>query len=228
VAAALGAFRSEPAAAALRPLARRDPSYLVEAEAARALGKTRQKSALKPLLSMLDRSSWADVVRSGTLDGLSALRDEAGLEPVLERTRYGYPSHGRRAAVGALAELGEGKRVREHLETLLDDRDPHLRSDVVSALVRLGDARCRPALRRALEHESDGRILRRLREALRELGEAPAERKRVADELEGLRGELLELKARLAKLEGKKHGDSTAERPKAKARKARPPRKAKP
>jgi aminopeptidase N len=211
VAAALGAFRNERAAELLKPLAKHDESYLVEAEAARALGKTRQKSALKPLLAMVDRSSWADVVRSGTLDGLSALRDEGGLEPVLERTQYGYPTRGRRAAVGALAELGEGKRVREHLEALLDDPDPHLRSDVVSALVRLGDTRSRPALRRALEHELDGRAARRLREALRDLGEGPAERKRVADELESLRGELLELKARFAKLEAKK-SDSKPEK----------------
>ncbi|HWA75857.1 MAG TPA: M1 family aminopeptidase [Polyangiaceae bacterium] len=204
VAAALGAFRDERAVELLRPLAQRDASYLVEAEAARALGKTKQKAALKPLLAMVDRKSWADVVRSGTLDGLSALRDEAGLPEVLERTRYGYPSRGRRAAVGALAELGEGKKVREHLESLLDDGDPHLRADVASALLRLGDHRCRPALRRALDREIDGRVARRLREALRDLGEGASERKRVADELESLRGELLELKARLAKIEAKK------------------------
>jgi aminopeptidase N len=206
VAGALGAFRNEQAAELLKPLARRDESYLVEAEAARALGRTRQKMALKPLLTMVDRSSWADVVRSGALEGLSALRDEAGLAPILERTEYGYPTRGRRAAVGALADLGEGKRVREHLEALLDDPDPHLRGDVVSALLRLGDPRCRPALRRALEHELDGRTVRRLREALRDLGEGPSERKRVADELESLRGELLELKARFAKIEARKSG----------------------
>jgi aminopeptidase N len=203
LAAALGSFRNEQAAALLTKLARKDPSYLVESEAARALGKTRQKSALKPLLTMIDRSSWADVVRTGVIDGLSALRDEAALEPVLRRTHYGYAIRGRRAAIGALAELGEGKRIREHLESLLDDADPHLRIDVVSALVRFGDARCRPALRRALEHELDGRVLRRLREALRDLGEGPAEKKRMADEIEGLRGELLELKARLSKIEAK-------------------------
>lgn len=231
VAAALGAFRNERAAELLKPLAKHDDSYLVEAEAARALGKTRQKSAFKALVGMVDRSSWADVVRSGALDGLAALRDEEGLDPVLERTRYGYPTRGRRAAVGALAELGEGKRVREHLEALLDDPDPHLRSDVVSALVRLGDVRARPALRRALEHELDGRAARRLREGLRDLGEGPAERKRVADELESLRGELLELKARFAKIEAKKEGKpEKRELAKLKARlsaKAEPVKKAK-
>jgi aminopeptidase N len=226
IAAALGGFRDERATALLKPLAQRDPSYLVEAEAARSLGKTRQKSALKPLLAMVDRSSWADVVRSGTLDGLSALREEAGLPEVLERTRYGYPSRGRRAAVGALAELGEGKKVREHLESLLDDGDPLLRADVASALLRLGDHRCRPALRRALDREIDGRVARRLREALRDLGEAPAERKRVADELESLRGELLELKSRLAKIEAKKP-EKTAEKTEKPSKKPAPRRKSK-
>ncbi|HTU62630.1 MAG TPA: HEAT repeat domain-containing protein, partial [Polyangiales bacterium] len=203
VATALGSFRTQAALEALRPLADHDESYLVEAEAARALGRTRQKGALSPLLGLLQRDSWSDVVRSGALDGLATLRDEDGVDAVTERTRYGHPTRGRRAAILALAELGEGKRTRDKLELLLDDPDPHVRSDVVSALLRFGDPRCRTALRRALDQELDGRVLRRIREALRDLGETNTERKRVADEIEGLRGEVGELKARLAKLEAK-------------------------
>jgi aminopeptidase N len=152
---------------------------------------------------MVDRPSWADVVRVGAMDGLAALRDETGLETVLERTRYGYPSRGRRAALAALAQLGEGKKVREHLETLLEDADPHLRIEVVNALVTLGDARAKRALRRALDHELDGRVTRRIRESLRDWPEGPNERKRLNDELESVRSEFVELKARLAKLEAK-------------------------
>ncbi len=207
VASALGNFRDEKAAAALVRLSRKDPSYAVESEAARALGKTRQKTAFSALTALLDKGSWGDLVRMGALDGLAALRDENAVPLVAERTRYGHPTRGRRAAISALGELGEGKRLREQLEALLEDRDPHVRSDVVSALVRLNDTRARPALRRALEHELDGRVKRRLREALRDLGEAAAERKRVNDELESVRHELSELKARLAKLEAKaEHG----------------------
>lgn len=203
VVAALGAFRRERALTALKPIAQKDPSYLVEAEAARSLGKTREQAALQPLLSMTDRSSWADVIRIGVFDGLAALRDDSAVPPVLEHTQYGYPTRGRRAAISALAHLGEGKRVREKLEALLDDGDPHVRIEVVGALSTLADPKCRAALRRALEREEDGRVSRRLREALRDLGDTASERKRLSDELDSLRGELTELKARLGKLEAR-------------------------
>ncbi|MEB2310528.1 MAG: M1 family aminopeptidase [Sorangiineae bacterium] len=202
-ASALGNFRSPAAAEALAPLVKKDPSYLVEAEASRALGRTRQPAALKALLGGLDRASWADVIRAGTLDGLSALRDERAVPEVLERSRYGVPTRGRRAAIAALAELSTERKVREHLELLLDDHDPYLRIDVVRALESMGDAKALGALRRALARELDGRVARRIREALRSMSDGgAADQKRVKDELETLRGELTELKARLGKLEG--------------------------
>ena len=205
VAGALGSFKKAQAADALSKLLDTEPSYLVAADAARSLGRTRQRGALETLKSLVDRASWADVIRAGALDGMSALRDDGALEVVLKRTRYGIPTRGRRAAVHALASLGEGRKTREQLEELLEDQDPHFKIDVVSALVTLGDGKSRPALRRALDRELDGRVSRRLREALRELGDKPGqERKRMSDELEAVRDELTELKARMSKLEGRK------------------------
>jgi aminopeptidase N len=235
VAGALGAFKKLPAADALSHLLSGEPSYLVAADAARALGRTRQRGALETLKSVVDRSSWADVIRAGALDGMAALRDDSALDAVLKRTRYGIPTRGRRAAVHALASLGEGRKTRQQLEDLLEDQDPHFKIDVVSALVTLGDGKSRPALRRALDRELDGRVSRRLREALRELGDSPAQdRKRMSDELEAVRDELAELKARMTKLEGKKKGAESeqgsgviGEKAKAKA-KAKPKPKPKP
>jgi aminopeptidase N len=105
-----------------------------------------------------------------------------------------------------LAVLSDGRKVREHLEELLEDKDPHLKIDVVAALQSLGDPKARGALQRAKERELDGRVLRRLREALRDMGEGNtvAERKRVNDELETVRTELSELKARVSKIEAGK------------------------
>jgi aminopeptidase N len=204
VVGALGAFKKPEAASALTKLLDAEASYLVAADAARSLGRTRQPSALATLKSVMDQGSWADVIRAGALDGMAALRDDAALEPVLKRTRYGVPTRGRRAAVHALASLGEGRKTRQQLEDLLEDQDPHFKIDVVSALTTLGDVKSRPALRRALDRELDGRVSRRLREALRELGDNPTQdRKRVNDELEAVRDELAELKGRLAKLEGR-------------------------
>jgi aminopeptidase N len=219
VAEALGAFRTKAAADVLRGMAKRDRSYLVAADAARSLGKSRQPGALRDLLAVVDQPSWADSRRAGALDGLAQLRDEAALPHLVARSHYGVPTRGRRAAVAAMAALSDSRATRRTLEDLLDDADPHFRISVVDALVTLGDGRARGALRRALERELDGRVARRLREALRDIGDAgSAERKRLGDELETLRGELGELRARFAKVEAKRPSDHT------KTRDARPGR----
>jgi aminopeptidase N len=215
VMSALGAFKKPEAATVLAAIARKDPSYLVEAEAARALGRTKQPGALRPLLGMVDRQSWGDVIRAGALDGMAALRNEDALDAVIQRTAYGYPTRGRRAAIAALAQISDSRRVREHLESLLEDRDPHLKIEVVAALERLGDGRARGALRRLQDGELDGRVLRRVREAIRELGDAgSSDRKRLNDEVESLREDLGELKTRLSKLEGLRKKDSGSSAPK--------------
>ncbi|MFO0756531.1 MAG: M1 family aminopeptidase [Byssovorax sp.] len=202
VVAALGRFRTSKAAAALQKVALRDASYLVEAEAARALGATRQSSAFDTLVDILDRPSWADVIRSGALDGLAALRDERAVPHVIARTRYGISMRGRRAAILALPKLSTDRKARETLEDLLDSDNPYVRVDVVRALSELGDAKSRGALHRQLERDLDGRVRRRIREVLRDLGGAgKRETDRLKDELEALRTEHSELKARLGKLE---------------------------
>jgi aminopeptidase N len=202
VAAALGSFRTDEAAALLARAARQDDSYLVGADAARALGETRQKAALRTLVAVLKESSWADVKRTGALDGLASLGSDDGIPHVIERTRYGHASNARRAAVAALAKLSDDRKTREHLERLLDDSDPHFRIAVVSAIQTLGDARARGGLRRRLDRETDGRVMRRIREALRTLGHGPsAEHRRMSDEIEQLRRDLGDLKTRLTKIE---------------------------
>lgn len=202
VAAALGQFRSAKAVDALKPMALKDASYLVEAEAARALGQTRQSAAYDTLIDVLDRPSWSDIVRAGAIDGLAALRDERAQPHVLARTRYGIPTRGRRAAIMALPKLSTDRKIREALEDLLDQADPYLKVDVVRALVDVGDLKSRGPLAKQLERELDGRVRRRIREALRDLSAAgKKETERLREELDGLRGEHAALKARLAKLE---------------------------
>ena len=89
---AIGRFRTPEAVRALTPKALRDESYLVEAEAARALGKTRQPSAFETLIDVSSRPSWADVIAGAAIDGLAALRDERALPHIFAKTRYGNPS----------------------------------------------------------------------------------------------------------------------------------------
>jgi aminopeptidase N len=199
---AMGSFRTPEAAQELKPIALKDRSYLVESEAARSLGQTRQPLAFDTLVEILDRTAWGDVVRVGALDGLAALRDDRAVSHVLARTRYGTKTRGRRAAIVALARLTADRKHREALEDLLDDPDPYLRIDVVRALVEMGDQKSRSALARRLDREHDGRVRRRIREAQHEIGaRAKDMQTELRDEMDKLKVEQAELAAKMKKLE---------------------------
>jgi aminopeptidase N len=213
---ALGHFRSTEAMELIKPHALRDESYLVEAEAAKALGKTRQSASLESLVDLLERPSWFEVVRAGAIDGLAALRDDRALPHLLARVRYGHPQRARRAAILALPKLAGDRRTRETLELLLDDTDPILRIDVVRALGELGDTKARPALRERLEVDLDARVRRRIREILRDLSEPRRATDAVRDDLEKLQTEHADLKVRLAKLEARFSGGEAKDAPAAK------------
>ena len=216
---ALGRFRTTAAVDALKPRALRDESYLVEAEAARALGKTRQPAAYEVLLDVMDRPSWADVIASGTIDGLAALRDDRALPHLYARTRYGHPSRVRRAAALAIPKLSTDRRAREHLEDLLDDSDPILRIDVVRALSDLGDARSRGALRARAEVDLDPRVRRRIKEVVRDLGGERKQTEQLKEDVEKLQTEHLDLKTRLSRMEARLKDSASAKRTSAPATK---------
>jgi aminopeptidase N len=111
-------------------------------------------------------------------------------------------TRGRRAAILALPKLAGDRKARETLEEMLESADPYLRVDVVRALGDLGDAKARGALHRQLDRDLDGRVRRRIREVLRDLGGAgKRDADRLRDDLESLRTEHAELKSRLGKLE---------------------------
>ncbi|MBS2014686.1 MAG: HEAT repeat domain-containing protein [Deltaproteobacteria bacterium] len=211
---ALGRFRTTAAAQALKPKALRDESYLVEAEAARALGKTRQSTAFEVLLDVMDRPSWAEVIPAAAIDGLAALRDDRALPHLFARTRYGHPSRVRRAAALAIPKLATDRRAREHLEDLLDDGDPILRIDVVRALADLADGRSRGALRARAEVDLDPRVRRRIREVVRDLGGDKKLSDQLKDDVEKLQNELADAKARLSKLEARIPGNASEQKSK--------------
>jgi aminopeptidase N len=194
VARALGEFRTDAAAGLLvARLKAGDASWLVESELARAAGRTRRPTAYDALVDALGRESWRDVVRIGAVDGLGALRDARAVPALLALTALGVAASTRRAAVGALAELGDGRRdVREALEQLLDERDPFLVPEVLRALARLRDAASVGPVARALRLTDDGRVRRAAREALRALQarDGSDEVRRLRDDLEALRDEL--------------------------------------
>ncbi len=214
VSRALGKFRTSAAAEALKPLALSDDSYLVQADAARALGSTRQTSMFETLVEVLDRKSWADVVRGGAADGLANLRDERAVPHLTARTTYGHESPGRRASMLALARLDTSRKTRELLEDRLDDSDVFVRITAIRGLESLGDVKSRAALQARLEKDDAGTVRRRLKEALRDLTAGrEAEVKRLREEVDKMRDESHELKQRMAKLEARLGEKTPIEKP---------------
>ena len=201
---ALGKFKNTQAVDAVRPLALSDESWLVSADAARALGETRQAAAYDTLVELLDRRAWNDAVRVGACDGLAALRDDRAVPHLATRTAYGHPSPGRRASLVSLARIDTSRKTRELIEERLDDVDVFVRATAVRALELLGDPKARPALSARQAREDAPTVRRRIREALRELARGgEGETRRLRDDLDKMRDEASELKLRLSKLEAK-------------------------
>jgi aminopeptidase N len=198
------------AAAVAKVVHKGDPSYFVEAEACLALGKTRTPRAGELLRVAAGRESFQDVVRQHAYRGLAEARDDSALGLLVDATKWGHVSQGRRAAAGALAQLMRGRRdreardVRERIELLIADKDFRVQAAAIDALAVIGDPGAVPALQRLIERELDGRLRRRAREVVRDLHEgAPLAEdvRRLRDELGELRTITSRLRERLDKLE---------------------------
>jgi aminopeptidase N len=207
VAEALGHWRDEGVATALLGL-REDPSYFVVANALQALGKTRDARAFDALVAGIATPSWAQTIAAGAARGLGRLADERSL-PVLEAAlRPERPEALRRAAVGAIAQLGtlvDAARARavEAIERALIDPSYLVRLSAYAAAEKLGDARLLPALDRLAIAEDDGRLRRDAAEAairVREEQTKPAQLKDLRDEIDRLRAESQALRARVDEL----------------------------
>jgi aminopeptidase N len=202
VVAALGEFRGDAEVAkALAQLCRQgDPSYFVEAEAARAVGKVKGPKAFEVLASMLGRTGFQDTVRCGALDGLAELKDARAWPLVVAASKYGEPPFARRAAVMALAKLAEAVEKKSEAVELLTGylRDPsfRVRLAALEAAAALGDERMVGPL--SATPFLDGREQRMAREAVRSL-----RAKSPAKELTAVRAELEKLKAELRALHEK-------------------------
>jgi aminopeptidase N len=204
VAKALGAWRDAEVADALLGL-RDDPSYFVIGDALHALGKTRDARAFDALAAAMRTPSWNETIAAGAVRGLGALADARALPVVHEALGAGRPQALRRAAVGAIAELGalvESVRTDavDAVNRILDDADYLLRLWACTAAERIADARLLPTLDRLALNEHDARIRRHAAEAairVREAQTKPAELARLRDEVDRLRTESRALRERL-------------------------------
>ena len=204
VADALGAWREPAVADALLGL-RDDRSYFVVAAALKSLGRSRDPRAFDALVDGLATPSWNETIAAGAARGLGALADARGLDPLVAALAPERPEALRRAAVGALAELGtlvESTRtaVVDAVERALDDRTYLVRMSAYAAAEKLADARLLGALDRLAASENDGRLRRDAAEAAQRVREAqrtPAEVAQLREELDRLRADQQALRERL-------------------------------
>jgi len=230
IAKALGDFvHDTAAAAALSTIVQKgDASYFVEAEACLALGRTRTPRAGELLRQASTRESFTDVIRQHAYRGLAEARDDSAIGLLADGIKWGRPTQGRRAAASSLAVLMRGRRdreardVRERLELLLADPDFRVQAAAIEALNNVGDPAAIGALQRMADRELDGRLRRRGREVMRDLGEGAP----LAEDVRRLRDEVGELRAVAAGLRERIEQLEAAGKPAAKAK--RPAPKAKP
>src|SRR5579875_3766335 len=210
---ALGEFRerAEAASALIELLKRGDASYLVEAEAALALGKTRDGRAFDVLRSVMDRPSHQHVIATHALSAMAELRDERAIDIAREMIPYGRPPRVRVAAAGAMAKLAELSQSRraeilDRLMPLAEDREFMMRLRIPGALEQIGDPRALDALRRLEQQDLDGRVRRRASEAATAIVEGRTrseETSRMRAEIDKLREENRRFEERLARLEAR-------------------------
>ncbi len=207
VVAALGNFKEKAAFDALLPIMERDDSYFVEAEAVRAVCKTREAGAFDAVTASLGKTSFNDIFTAQGLVGLGDLQDERAIEVAKEWAGYGKPSRAREAALSCLGKLGEQKKeIAEWVADYLDDPWLRVRAGAARALQDIREPGAIPALGRRIPRELDGRVVRQCREAIasisagRDRGE---DVKKLREDLESLGEENRKLKDRLEKLESR-------------------------
>jgi aminopeptidase N len=211
VARALGQYRgvAQAADALIGVLERGDASYFVEAEAALALGKTRDPRAFDWLARVMERPSYLDVIRAHALGGMAETRDPRAIDFARDWCAYGKPPRVRVAAIGTLARMAQYHEPRrgeiiDFLTPLADDREFMVRMRLPGAFEEIGDARGLPAVRRLAERDLDGRVQRRANEAVGVISEGRShieEGQRLREDMDKLRDDNRKLRDRLDKLE---------------------------
>lgn len=206
VVSALGQFKKEEAADALLSLfAKGDPSYFVEAECLRSIGKTKSEKAYEFIVKGMERPSWQEVVKVGGVDGLGSLGDPKAVPVLLEKVKLGNHLRVREASTVALGKVGrDNVGVTDRLTDLLGDYWFRVRGYAASALAELKATDAIPALSKAAEKELDGRVRRLIRESigrLRASRTSDDELKRLSDDLDKLREENRLIKERVDQLE---------------------------
>jgi aminopeptidase N len=174
---ALGNFKEQQAYEALKPLAEKDHSYFVEAEAVYAIARTKVEDAFAVLESGLVKDSFNEIIRCKALEGFGELDDDRALPILYEHSRYGKAEMVRAQALRTLGKMGKSRpHNREILEKIGDafqapfgPRSFRAKLSAIQALETLNREEAIPVLKRVAETELDGRLVRNARMAIRKI-----------------------------------------------------------
>ncbi|MBD2177181.1 M1 family metallopeptidase [Pseudanabaena sp. FACHB-1998] len=199
-----------------------DPSYTVEANAARltgelaaALSADREPSKVVKLLQTVlkERSGWNEVVRSGAIAGLAKIKDsDEALETVIKYTEPDVPQPLRLAAIRALGAMGKSQtkpkteQILNRLQIIAQETFFLTQMSVVAALGQVDSAGAIGVLRSLSDSTPDGRVRRVADEAIQRVQKAigkDAGLKQLREELDQLRKDNQSLKSRLEAIEAK-------------------------
>ncbi|UZQ54189.1 M1 family metallopeptidase [Trichothermofontia sichuanensis B231] len=222
---ALAEYKTQASYQALVPLVETgDPSYYVEAAACRAIASIvaaqindvpKEDEVIDRLKRVLqERAGWNEVVRSGAIAGLSALKTSvAALDLVLEYTELGVPQPLRLAAIRALGPISTGQtsaqvdRILTRLEGLAYEDFFLTQVAVVTALGQMETPKAIALLQRLSAQTADGRVRRLAEEAIPKVQKSVGTDRtleQIRQELEQMKQENQDLKSRLALLESTK------------------------
>ena len=207
----------------IKPFAKKgDPSYTVEATAARMIGdlaaslsQEREPSKVIKLLQTIlkERSGWNEVVRSGAIAGLAKLKDsDEALETVIKYTEPDVPQPLRLASIRALGAMGKSQskpkteQILNRLRVIAQETFFLTQMSVVGALGQIDSAGAIGVLRSLSDSTPDGRVRRVADEAIQRVQKAigkDAGLKQLREELDQLRKDNQSLKSRLEAIEAK-------------------------
>ncbi len=153
----------------LREAQRRD-SYLIPAEAYRALGMRKDPNEMQVLEQGMKRDAWYDMIRTSCISGFSQLQSEEAYQRVLQALHSKNSNFVRLAACRALCYIGKGRDDAQW--KLLDaTRDPYVLVQIyaTSSLGEIGDARMLGELEKLTKGHRDPRVKRNAMDAIRKI-----------------------------------------------------------
>lgn len=167
---ALGEFREIQVRDRLLETHAGEKSYFAFNQAVRALARQGDPVAMEVIERSLTMDSWNDVIRSGALDALTALKPADLVSRLKKHAAYGVPETRRMTAIRCLAHVGVGRpEVQRFLIGLLEDPNLLVQMAVIRGLTKIGDERAIPSLKKLTTGDRDGRLLRTAEEAIEKL-----------------------------------------------------------